>query len=395
MAHAASTAPRGSVPEAARSAAPTYIPWFLWCCVIATTSAVIGGIWDISWHESIGRDSFWTPAHMFIYACGVLAGIACGYLILATTFDRNSPLRGASVQMWGFRAPLGAFIAAWGGVAMLVSAPFDNWWHNAYGLDVKVLSPPHVVLILGLMAVRFGTLILVLGWMNRASGALRTRLEAMFLYIGALVVGLLVGAFMEMTNRVFMHGARFYLVIAIIVPITLAAVVRASGHRWAATLTMGILTTINLLFVWILPLFPATPKLGPVYHQVTNFVPPDFPLLLIIPSILFDLLRPRLANVGEWGRSVVQGLAFLGLFLAVQWPFANFLLSSGSRNWVFGTGNVPYFTADISALVRNVFISTEPTAVAFAVKLIFAFVAAVISMRLGFAWGTWMQRIKR
>ncbi len=28
---------------------------------------------------------------------------------------------------------------------MITSAPFDDWWHNAYGLDVKILSPPHVV----------------------------------------------------------------------------------------------------------------------------------------------------------------------------------------------------------------------------------------------------------
>jgi len=26
----------------------------------------------------------------------------------------------------GFRGPLGCFIAAWGGIAMLTSAPFDN-----------------------------------------------------------------------------------------------------------------------------------------------------------------------------------------------------------------------------------------------------------------------------
>ena len=29
---------------------------------------------------------------------------------------------------------------------MIVSAPFDNWWHNAYGLDVRIISHPHMVL---------------------------------------------------------------------------------------------------------------------------------------------------------------------------------------------------------------------------------------------------------
>ena len=125
--------------------------------------------WDISWHRSIGRDTFWTPAHIDIYLCGVLAGISCGYLILSTTlraaFRRCAS---ASVTLWGFRGPLGAFIAAWGGIAMLTSAPFDDWWHNAYGLDVKIISPPHMVLAAGIIAVHLGALILILGHMNRA-----------------------------------------------------------------------------------------------------------------------------------------------------------------------------------------------------------------------------------
>ena len=131
---------------------------------------MIGIHWDISWHRSIGRDTFWTPAHLVIQFCGVLAGISCGYLILSTTFDGRSPLRDSSVRIWGFRGPLGAFIAAWGGIAMLTSAPFDNWWHNAYGLDVKIISPPHMVLAAGILAVHLGALILILGKMNRADG---------------------------------------------------------------------------------------------------------------------------------------------------------------------------------------------------------------------------------
>ena len=145
------------------------VPWYVWCAVFGVTSAMIGGQWDISWHRSIGRDTFWTPAHMAIYMCGILAGLSCGYLILATTFGNFSQLRSTAVKMWGFEAPLGAFIAAWGGVAMLTSAPFDDWWHSAYGLDVKILSPPHVLLILGNLAVNTGTLILILGMMNRAA----------------------------------------------------------------------------------------------------------------------------------------------------------------------------------------------------------------------------------
>src|SRR5437867_5362524 len=82
------------------------VPWYLWCCTAAVMSGAFGGVWDISWHESIGRDTFWTLPHVMIYLCGVLAGIACGYVILTTTLRENSPLRSTSVSMWGFRGPL-------------------------------------------------------------------------------------------------------------------------------------------------------------------------------------------------------------------------------------------------------------------------------------------------
>src|SRR4029079_6740750 len=100
------------------------IPWYLWTSALAVTSAYLGGYWDISWHRSIGRDSFWSPPHIAIYSCGVLAGLSSAYLILTTTFGRRAPLRAVSVSIWGFRGPLGAFISAWGGLAMLVAAPF-------------------------------------------------------------------------------------------------------------------------------------------------------------------------------------------------------------------------------------------------------------------------------
>jgi hypothetical protein len=64
---------------------PQKVPWYIWCSVAAVTSAIVGTHWDISWHRSIGRDTFWTPAHIAIYLCGALAGTASGYLILLTT----------------------------------------------------------------------------------------------------------------------------------------------------------------------------------------------------------------------------------------------------------------------------------------------------------------------
>src|SRR5256885_1643818 len=174
---------------------------FVWCAALAVTSAMIGVQWDISWHRSIGRDTFWTPAHLAIYACGVMAGLSSAWLILR---------RREGVAMWGFRGPLGAFIAAWGGAAMLTSAPFDDWWHNTYGLDVKILSPPHTLLALGINSMLVGSLVLTLAERNRATGGARRRLDVIVLYMGGVMMVLFTTFIMEETWRGAMHSAHFY-----------------------------------------------------------------------------------------------------------------------------------------------------------------------------------------
>jgi hypothetical protein len=370
------------------------VPWYVWCSVAAVTCAMTGIHWDISWHRSIGRDTFWTPAHVDIYFCGVLAGIACGYLILSTTFNAASPLRAASVSLWGFRGPLGAFIAAWGGIAMLTSAPFDDWWHNAYGLDVKIISPPHMILAAGINAVHLGALILIIGRMNRATGADRARLRNLYLYVGGMILVCLTVLLMEMTYRSTMHTVHFYHLVAIVTPVVLAAIARGSAYRWAATAVAGVYSIFVLLMSWILPLFPAQPKLGPVFHNLTQFTPPEFPLLLVVPALVLDLLWQHTASWGKWKQAAVSGIVFLAAFAAVQWPFANFLMLPAARNWFFGAHYFGYYAAPSSAYVRNLFFAGE-AGPEFWRELALTLATAILSTRLGLAAGDWMRRIQR
>src|SRR5215813_14611669 len=136
------------------------IRWYVWCSAIAVTSTAVGLYWDISWHTSIGRDTFWTPAHLCIHFGAILAGFSSTYLILTTTFGKNQVEQGSAVKIWGFYGPFGTFVSLWGGLTMLTSAPFDDWWHNAFGLDVQIISPPYVVLILGIFILGLGGLLL-------------------------------------------------------------------------------------------------------------------------------------------------------------------------------------------------------------------------------------------
>ncbi|MDQ6706877.1 MAG: hypothetical protein M3Z85_12995 [Acidobacteriota bacterium] len=366
------------------------IPWYIWLSALAVTSAMVGVHWDISWHRSIGRDTFFTPAHVAIYLCGVLAGITCGYLILSTTFG-NSPLKEASVNIWGFRGPLGAFISAWGGFVMLASAPFDDWWHSAYGLDVKILSPPHIVLAVGMIAVEIGALILIQSYRNRAWAVARSRLEDLFLYVAAMIMVALLVISLELTSKVSMHRGGFYRVVCMLVPVVLAAASKASGRRWAATITATIYTLFLLGFLWILPLFPAQPKLGPVYHQVKFFIPAGFPLLIVFPSLALDLLWARTSKWNAWLVSLVSGFVFLAMLFAVQWPFADFLMSPAARNAIFGSAYLDYYSGPNSYQARYAFLPSMN----FWPEMALALLAAILTTRFGFAWGNWMRDVRR
>ena len=387
-----------NIPEAKATSAPFRIPAVIWCLLVAITSDMIGAYWDVAWHQTIGRDTFWTPAHLAIQFCAALGGLTSGFLVLSTTFGRSSAAlqrKAASVKIWGFRGPLGAFIAAWGGFAMIISAPFDNWWHNAYGLDVTILSPPHVLLMSGSSAIDIGTLILISGAMNRAQGDSRAKFRRLFLYVGGIIV--MRGCFLsaEYTGSQALHSATAYLAVSLAVPLALVGVARASEHRWGNTIVVAVYTAAVLAQLWILPLFAAQPKLGPVYQNVTHFIPMAFPLLLIIPGLALDLLWRATKAWKPWLQAAATGLVFLVSFVAFQWPFANFLMSPLSRNRIFGTH---YFSYDDTAgfmFDPYKFQASENTRIQFWIVMTLALIAAILTTRLGFIWANWIKRVQR
>ena len=371
------------------------IPWTIWCMIAGITSGMVGGLWDISWHMSIGRDSFWTPAHILIQMTGVLVGIACGYMILATTFGHDAMAQSASVKIWGFRGPLGAFIATWGCIAMLTSAPFDNWWHNAYGLDVKIVSPPHTLLSLGSFAIKVGALALMAGLMSRAQEGVRRKLAWLFAYVGGSCVAQMGLILTVPTWPLNMHTARCYFAVAIGIPPVLIGTAWGLQRRWACTAVAGTYTAILLAFEWILPLVPAEPKLGPVYQHITHLIPLRFPLLLLAPAIVLDLLWNKREQWGRWKLAAVSGPAFVLSLLAVQWPFANFLMTPAARNWFFGMAYFGY--ADPAGFLYDPykFQYIEKTRGEFWTTLALALVVSIVTARLGLAWGDWMRRMRR
>ena len=379
------------------------LPWQLAAVVFAATSVIVGLIWDISWHMTIGRDTFWTPAHLAIYTGGAVAGLACGFEVLRRSFfSVSKPVDGVTVWRL-FNGPLGGWLCIWGAVAMLTSAPFDDWWHAAYGLDVKIISPPHALLALGFITILGGALIMAVAEQGRESdrrdasafdGAEPSGIAPYVVaYAGGLVLAMLSIFTTEYHDREAMHLGSFYVVSSLVFPFALVAAARSTRLRYGATATALVYTLVMGIQTWVLPLFEGSPKLGPIRTAVTHMVSLDFPLLLLFPAIAIDLLMPRLRERGAWLQAAALGVLFLVVHAATQWPFANFLMSEASRNWFFNTDNIPYMMPPdwLRSLRQFEIESTVETVRAFGVAVILA----MLSARAGLGWGSWLRSVRR
>jgi hypothetical protein len=394
--------PERRLPVQRTQSAETHrgVPWHVLAVVFASTSVVVGVLWDISWHSSIGRDTLFSPPHLAIYLGGVVAGIACGWYVLHTTFVGLPADRAASVAYWRyFRGPLGAWMCIWGAIAMLTSAPFDDWWHNAYGLDVKILSPPHAVLAAGILAIQLGALFMVLALQNRDSRESDHRSARAYGWLFAYASGLVLLNFgvttTEYTFRIFQHGTLFYQLMSAIFLLPLVAIGISGRMRWPATAAAASYTGVLLTMHFVLPLFPAEPKLAPVLFQLDRMVPPQFPLLLIIPAVAIDLvLRVWTDHRRDWLLAGVLAGAFLLTFLAAQWPFADFLQSGAAQNYIFKQDLRPYMVPDNSLGVRGEFYDPA-SGLALIRGLGIALVLGTVSARLGVATGRWMSGVRR
>ena len=285
-------------------------------------------------------------------------------------------------------------MSIWGAFAMITSAPFDNWWHNAYGLDVKVLSPPHVLLALGIWAIQLGALFLVLSLQNRSTTEEPPRLYGLLAaYMIAILLQNVATIGIEQVGFANLaHNAVYYKVAAGGVPFLLVAAGRGIRLRWPTTTAAACYMAFSLVLIWILQLAPATPKLAPVFNPVTHLIPPPFPLLLVIPAVAIDLVMRRMGRNRDWRLSVLLGVAFLATFFVTQWFFTEFLLGPHARNYFFGVDKWDYSSRLGPWRYRFWRADTNPvtpTALAIAAML------AVASARIGLWWGNWMARLRR
>jgi len=189
------------------------------------------------------------------------------------------------------------------------------------------------------------------------------------------------------------HGAVFYIIGCALFPFSLAGLGRASRLRWPATSVAACYMGVTLIMAWVLQLFPATPKLAPIYNPVDHMVPLGFPLLLVVPALAIDLTARRMRGRNDWMLSVALGAVFVATFFVAQWFFSEFLLSAAADNPVFMGGRMWSYGDKLGPWVHEFWnANDEPVT---GITFLICFGLAFISARLGLARGKWMREVVR
>lgn len=381
------------------------IPMYTYAVTLASLCVIIGIIWDISWHTTIGRDTFLSPPHILIYAGAIFGGLFSGIQVLWNTFTASPQTKKTLVRVWGvFYSSLGALFCIWGAVAMLTSAPFDDWWHNAYGLDIVILSPPHTLLGLGMLFLQFGACVSVSKYLNRSltnndDDALQQKqqkiLRVLFIVAAASLISMICILATDYIDRRSQRNVVFYYISATAILLFLPAFGRELRMRFGMTTVALAYFFILAITNWVMQMVPAVPKLGPILNPVTHLQSLQFPLLLMIPAFAMDLVLLK-SKTNDWLGAAIISVVFVVLLFAVQYPLSGFLLEApGARNWFFGS-EAWYYGASPDWEYRYKF---QPGEVSNLPELFKGLGIAVIigfcTSRVSLRWGKWLQNIQR
>lgn len=138
--------------------------------LLVLTGAVVsllGLTWDVQWHSDVGPDTFFTLPHLLLYSGSAISGLTSLAVVLRVTARQRAGappvpgLGGPAVRVLGgrFSAPVGYLLAGAGAASFLLYGLWDLWWHELYGFDAVIDSPPHVGLLLSVTTTMVGAVV--------------------------------------------------------------------------------------------------------------------------------------------------------------------------------------------------------------------------------------------
>jgi hypothetical protein len=259
-----------------------------------------------------------------------------------------------------------------------------------------------MVLLAGMLAIVIGAMLMALAEQNRKAGDAGGAARWGYAFASGLVLLLLVTATFEYTGFPNLwRGKAFYQISSAVFPFALAFAARTGKVRWPATATAALFMLTSLVLSWVLQMVPATARLAPIQNPVTHLVPAPFPVLLIVPAVLFDLIYQRWRDRGDWRLSFLLGAGFVVAFLAASWPASAFLLSPAARNPVFLADQWDYtvrlgpWRYEFWDSVDSLREAPRSGVKAIGMGFLVAVLLAAASSRVGLAWGKWMREVRR
>jgi hypothetical protein len=334
-----------ALPLRARRAAisGTSVPLILGLLGVALTW--FGAAWDVSWHRLIGRDTFWSAPHLFLYGGISLWGLAS--LVATITAMRGRPVRGRELRIGPLRAELGLALVGVAAAIVMASAPFDDAWHRAFGRDIDIWSPPHLTGVAG-------SVLAFVGWSVAFAPGVFAIPERLRRFLRALMLANVCAVFVFGMNFYYImsvtrEGFFYPLVVALTIPAALAFGAGLLGGRWAATLTA--VTYVGAAFLTYAILAGG------------GWLAPAFPPLFVAGAIAIDVLRRR---GDRFAHPLVLGAAFMVAFVIAElvrmvlFPAAP---PSGTDSGVDPRGTALYYRYYAQAVARP-WLSVWPLAAA-------------------------------
>jgi len=247
--------------------------------VVSTFLGVVGAYWDIGWHFDFGRDTFWSLPHLFIYGSAVIVSFVL-FLNFLLALKHDLPHKNKTLFY--------LIIFAMAGVAtVFMSAPIDDLWHRLYGIDIEIISLPHLMLLFGAILSTFGIVgILRYHVMHARKKFLFEKLLVPFLLASILVGLIIIFAESEFSTLPLDHPVQnrqpwVYPTYSIIFSVFILALSKClSQFKWSAVIT--------ILFFFFIRSWPVAYNTWWGMESVPSF--PYLWSLFLVMAITLDLL---------------------------------------------------------------------------------------------------------
>lgn len=188
--------------------------------------------WDDAWHTDIGRDTALIPPHLALYGSVAVVGlVVLGWGLVALARTRS--IRAA------LRQP-GRLLAGLGGAVTLAAAPLDAFWHDAFGRDAVLWSPPHMLVVFASTTMAIGLL----------AGLRPTRRGIVEAALSAVVLGSAMMTVLEYDTDVPQFSQILYLPVVLVSGLFAVAIIRALVSRsYAVAQGVAVYIAVRLIVV--------------------------------------------------------------------------------------------------------------------------------------------------